>query len=93
LNVLIDRLGLDRGWRALGSDFERYHGDQPLLCVEAERSRGAVDLDGAQRYAGNAGVGRTWLSSVRVTQVRVVPLGHFSHGGAVAVELAGYRRC
>src|SRR5215471_11731110 len=28
-------------------DIERHHGDQPLLWVEVERARAAVDLDGA----------------------------------------------
>src|SRR5215207_10368851 len=32
-------------------DVERHHGDQPLLCIEVERSWAAVDLDGARRYA------------------------------------------
>ena len=36
-------------------DIERHHADQPLLCVEKERSRAAVDLDGAQRHARKAG--------------------------------------
>ena len=38
-----------------GGDIERQHADQPLLSVEKERSRAAVDLDGAQRHARNAG--------------------------------------
>src|SRR5262249_32960057 len=36
-------------------DLERHHGDQPALWVEIERSRAAVDLDGAQRHARKAG--------------------------------------
>ena len=32
-------------------DIERQHAHQPLLSVEKERSRAAVDLDGAQRRA------------------------------------------
>src|SRR5262249_42822481 len=35
-------------------DLERTHGEQPLLRVDKERSRAAVDLDGAQRDAGNS---------------------------------------
>jgi hypothetical protein len=35
-------------------DIERQDGDQPLLCIESERSRPAVDLDGAQRHARKA---------------------------------------
>jgi hypothetical protein len=36
-------------------DVECQHADQPLLSVEEERSRAAVDLDGAQRHARKAG--------------------------------------
>ena len=36
-------------------DIEREHADQPLLFVEKERSRAAVDLDWAQRHARDAG--------------------------------------
>jgi hypothetical protein len=36
-------------------DIERPHADQPLLFVENERSRAAVDLDEAQRHARKAG--------------------------------------
>ena len=36
-------------------DVERHHADQSLLCVEIERSRAAVDLDGAQRHARKSG--------------------------------------
>src|SRR5262245_58632830 len=36
-------------------DVERHNGDQPLLCVEIERPRAAVDLDGAQRGPRSAG--------------------------------------
>src|SRR5262249_31090208 len=36
-------------------DLECHHGDQPLLCVEIERSRATVDLDGAQRQPRKAG--------------------------------------
>jgi hypothetical protein len=35
-------------------DFERHHGEQPLLCVEVERSWAAVDLGEAQRDLGKA---------------------------------------
>src|SRR5215218_38625 len=35
-------------------DVERQDGDQALLCVEIERSRTAVDLDGADRHARTA---------------------------------------
>src|SRR5438132_12254256 len=34
-------------------DLERPDADEPLLCVEEKRSRAAVDLDRAQRQAGN----------------------------------------
>src|ERR671911_456436 len=36
-------------------DVERQHADQPLLSVEKERSRAAVDLHGAQRHSRDAG--------------------------------------
>jgi hypothetical protein len=36
-------------------DIECQHADQPLLSVEIEGSRAAVDLDGAQRHARKAG--------------------------------------
>jgi hypothetical protein len=35
-------------------DIERHDGDQPLLCVEKERSRAAVDFDGAERHTRSA---------------------------------------
>ena len=36
-------------------DIECAHADQPLLSVEKERSRAAVDLHGTQRHAQDAG--------------------------------------
>jgi hypothetical protein len=39
----------------IAGDIERAHADQPLLSIEKERSRAAVDLDEAQRRARNAG--------------------------------------
>src|SRR5262249_48995909 len=44
----------DAGDLAAG-DLDRHHGDQPLLRVEPERSRAAVDLDRAQRHPRQAG--------------------------------------
>jgi hypothetical protein len=32
----------------IAGDIEHHHADHPLPCVEIERSRAAVDLDGAQ---------------------------------------------
>ena len=53
-----------------GGDIERHHADQPLLCVEKERSRAAVDLDGTPRHAGSAVARRSQAISVRATRLR-----------------------
>jgi hypothetical protein len=46
--------GADAGDLSAG-DLERQHAQQPLPSVEQQRPRAAVDLDGPQRHARNAG--------------------------------------